>query len=316
MGKTLAALGALWLGLVGAPSAIQANDCPGPDIRQCRHTAPKGQLLNNANSAGARVWTTNCGQPNTAPASVDALCEDIASCPAAGAFGKFLGSVTGNCRSKHFTGYFGLDGMTYGILDWTAESLPATLAAYGARSSTGFDKTFGPLALPMVKGCLDPNWVCQGNQQGRLMCDAGFREAFARGLNDAEFQKAQVDLALQTYERRLKRFASLGLKTEYGNTAMVVVANNLKPKKDFPECDPFAWKQACAAKAGDERSLVDCMLDQYVKHTCRGGSAKASKERSDEIRRMFANAVPSEVIHPSAEDIVGCSSRWGATAKP
>jgi hypothetical protein len=298
-----------WLMLGLAPAASSAQVCPSAPL--CRETAPNGKLLHERNSKGNRVWTTECNQPNSSPARDDPLCQDIARCAGAGAFGKFLRAVTFDCRAKHFDGYFGLDGMTYGILDWTAENLPRTLAAYQARNPGRFEEVFGKLALPISNGCLDPKWVCENNKQAKLTCDPAFHEAFDKGLLDADFQKAQLDMVLQTYEVRLKRFAGLGLKTEYGNTAMAVVANNLLNNE---ACRPATWKKECADRAADERELVDCMLDRYVANACRG-SANGSIERRDAIKKIFQGAATSPLIHPTADALHACSTRWGTMTR-
>jgi len=99
----------------------------------------------------------------------------------------------------------------------------------------------------MKNSCLDPKWACDNNKQGKLMCDAGLHDALERSLKTAEFQRAQVDYALKQYEKRL------GLKTEYGNTAMAVVANNLLRNE---ACRRETWKKVCAGQS-DETKLLD-----------------------------------------------------------
>ena len=153
---------------------------------------------------------------------------------------------------------------------------------------------------------MDPKWACNNNKRGKLMCDVAFHHAFELSLNTAEFQKAQVDYALQQYEKRLARFAHLGLRTEYGNTAMAVVANNLLPKE---ACRPETWKQGCADQP-DETKLVQCMLQQYANNSCRG-SSRGSTERMTVINRVFAGAQPSQNVHPTADAIISCSASWG-----
>lgn len=263
-------------------------------------------MLHNPNSKGHRVWTTACG-PNTTTPRLDPICRQISSCPAAGGFGKFLQAVTFDCKTKHFDGYFGLDGMTFGILDWTSNNLPPVLKAYHQRNREEFDQIFGTLGMPMKDGCLDAKWVCENNKQGNLMCERNFHDAFATAIRAADFQKAEVDFALAQYENRLKRFAGLGLKTEYGNTAMAVLANNLL---GAAACRPATWKKLCAGQP-NETKMVDCMLDQYAKNSCRGGSPQSSEDRVKAIRAVFAGAAPSENIHPTAEAVISCSSSWG-----
>ena len=134
------------------------------------------------------------------------MCREISQCQAAGGFGKFLSAVTGQCGSKHFKDYFGLDGLTFGILDWTEDNLPMLLHTYQQKSAASFTATLGALALPIKDGCLDPKWACDNNKKGVLMCNATFRAAFEKALGTAEFQQAQAIEALAAYETRLKRF--------------------------------------------------------------------------------------------------------------
>src|SRR4029453_1679468 len=158
-------------------SSAKAQQCPsGPNV--CRDTAPAGALLHKPNSKGHLVWTSACG-PNTMKAGVDPICHQISTCPEAGGFGKFLQAVTFDCKTKHFDGYFGLDGMTFGILDWTSNNLPPMLKAYQERNKDKFDEIFGALRMPIKDGCLDAKWACDNNKKGKLMCDATFHDAFA-----------------------------------------------------------------------------------------------------------------------------------------
>lgn len=302
MRLSLTALTALLIQLLSI-DLTAAQLCPSAE--QCRKGPPVGNLRHEPNSAGQRVWTTPCG-PNTNGHALDLICSDIASCTDAGAFGKFLKAVTGECRAKHFDGYFGLDGLTFGILDWTSSNLPGVLKAYQQRSAIQFAAHFEKLSLPLKNGCLDPKWVCQSNQRSALMCDAKFRSAFSSALETGDFRKAQMDYALAEYEKRLARYSHLGLKTEYGNTAIAVLANNLK---GTASCRPSAWKDACKGRA-DERNLVDCMLEQYVKNECRG-SLRGSRSRSDSIKAAFASDKDSAVIHPTASAVERCVADWG-----
>jgi len=300
-----------WIGAAFG-SAILWTACQTPAFAQCpttplcRSTKPDGALLHNPNSQGNRVWTTSCG-PNTTQRRPDATCEQIAACPQAGGFGKFLRAVTFNCKVKHFDGYFGLDGMTFGILDWTSNELPDVLHAFQERDEGGYRDTLGKLSLPMHNGCLDSKWVCDSNKTGKLMCDANFHDAFVAALKTPGLQKAQVDVALSTYEKRLARYKSLELKSEYGNTAMAVVANNLRSGSS---CRPATWKQQCAMHKSDETKLVDCMLDRYVQNSCRG-SQRGSIERRDAIKAAFRNESPSGKIHPSVDEVIACATSWG-----
>lgn len=282
--------------------ATAAQFCPSVD--NCRATPPVGRLLHEPNSAGQRVWTTPCG-PNTNGHSLDPICRAISACPNAGGYGKFLRAVTGDCRAKHFDGYFGLDGMTFGILDWTWSNLPGVLKTYQQRAPTSFASHFGNLNLPMVNGCVDPNWTCRANRNADLMCERNFNIAFSSALKTAEFRKAQMEFALAEYEQRLARYSNLGLKTEYGNTAMAVVANNLKRTVN---CRPSTWKSVCGGR--EEKAMVDCMLQQYEQNACRG-SIRGSRSRVKSIKAVFADAQGTAVIHPTASAVEQCVASWG-----
>lgn len=262
------------------------------------------------------IWTTpKCqganaptGWSNSGPAHLDKICQQISSCAAAGGFARFLQAVTNGCQEKHFDGYFGLDGMTFGILDWTSDNLPRIFQAYRSQSRDKFDQIFGGLNLPMKNTCLDPKWACDSNKRGELMCNPGFYRAFKSSLRTPEFQKAQVDYALGEYEKRIGRFSSLGLETDYGNISMAIVANNLVPSA---ACRPATWKMTCGGQQ-DEKKLVDCMLQQYSKHNCRG-SERATQERLKAIRKVFANVEPTNILHPTSDAVVACSDDWGAS---
>jgi hypothetical protein len=287
-------------------------------VALCREARPTGALLHEPNSRGVRIWTVGRCEgsnaptewSNTSPRHLDEICQQIASCSTAGAFGKFLQSVTFDCRTKHFDGYFGLDGLTFGILDWTSNNLPSILEAYKMRNISKYEEVFGKLSVPMKGECVDANWICTNNKRGKFICDPDIHRAFKLSIEDAEFQKAQIDVALRQYEARIKRFAGLGLRTEYGNTAMAVVANNLVDKT---LCRPASWKATCAGQA-DETKLVDCMLEQYVSNACRGTSP-GSRDRVNAIKKIFAGASPGANIHPTADAIIACSDKWGRSAR-
>ena len=289
------------IAIASMPTAL-AQLCPAAP--QCRESAPRGKLLHAANSKGELVWTTSCG-PNTNAAGEDPICTAISKCPEAGGFGKFLQAVTFQCKSKHFASYYGLDGMTFGILDWTSSNLPGILKAYQQRAPAGFDRDFARLHLPMRDGCLDTSWTCNANKQAELMCKTDFRSSFAAAISTGDFRKAEMDYARLQYEERLRRFAYLGLKTEFGNTAMAVLANNLSNNK---ECTPNAWKATCHGES-TESGLVQCMLREYSSHACRGG-LKSSEAREQSILKVFNNGKESTDIHPTSAAIEQCVASW------
>jgi hypothetical protein len=292
------------LAMFAAGIAVTTPAAAAPVGNQCRASAPAGKLLHNPNSAGRLVWTTPCGS-STNKRPPDPICTAIIGSPATGGFGKFISAVTSQCREKHFGSYFGLDGMTFGILDWTQANLPAVLQAYQRRSPEGFATNFGFLAPHIKAGLLDSAWACNANRQAELMCEPTFHAAFSTAIDTAEFRKAEMDVARLQYRERLARYASLGLKTEYGNTAVAVIANNLV---GTPACRPAQLLRIC--KRDDENAAVECMLDQYVAYACRG-SERGSKERAAAIRTTFRGAPRSTLIDPTAQAIEEAVPDWG-----
>lgn len=248
--------------------------------------------------------------PNALPEGYDLICEDIVSCPAAGGFGKFLQAVTGGCRSKTFDGYHGLDGLTFGILDWTSDNLPAVFEIYKRRFPEKFEPIFGALHLPFNEMCLDPKWVCEKNRSGFLNCDPNFRSAFECSVRDPDLQKGQLEFVLHQFAKRIEKFQHLGLKTEYGLVSMAVVANNLRPKS---ECKPENWIHECKSR-GSETQIVDCMLDKYVQGECRG-SPDGTKRRRAVIEKVFRNQKDDLYNKPELSAIESCSTKWGQSSR-
>ena len=269
----------------------------------CREGAPGGKLKNSHST-----WSSPCG-PNGEKGGTDPICKDITSCSTAGAFGKFLDAVTGNCRGKTFDGYYGLDGLTFGILDFTSNEL-ATLfemAKKDAHTSAKFDEIFKDSGIKMNGSCLDPTWTCNANKNGDLNCDAKFRPAFEKFVTDPDMQKVQLALAVKQYQQRIARFKPLGLKTQYGLVAMAVVANNLR---STPGCKPATWKQKCAGKA-DEGAMVDCMLHEYGENACRH-TKEGSISRAKTIMKTFEGHKNDRYSDPDVSGIAACSTQWGS----
>jgi hypothetical protein len=266
----------------------------------CRDAPPKGGLNHNG-----KVWTTSCG-PNTMRGGHDLICQDIAQCRAAGGFGKFVQAVSGNCRSKTFDSYYGLDGMTFGILDFTSNELPTLFEIYQQRSPESFKQAFGDLTLPISGQCLDPKWVCEQNRSGYLNCDPHFHAAFERSVRDPNLEKGQLELALRQYVSRIARFRGLGLKTQYGLVSLAVVANNLPNR---PECRPATWKQQCQDQR-NEAELVDCMMQKYVDGACRN-STEGARRRAHDIQQVFQDDKNTLYREPDLLAIEACSTHWG-----
>lgn len=284
---------------VTVSTAAKGAEVTCPSAKECRE---QGKLHHDGN------WTSPC-PPNLLKGGHDLICEDIVSCPAAGGFGKFLQAVTGECRSKTFDGYYGLDGLTFGILDWTSNNLPALFEIYKHRSPEKFDAIFGALHLPFNGMCLDPKWVCENNRSGALNCDANFRSAFERSVRDPELQKGQLEFALHQFAKRIEKAQRLGLKTQYGLVSMAVVANNLRAGS---KCRPETWMQECKSR-GTEAQIVDCMLDKYLQGACRG-SSDGTKRRRDLIEKVFQNYKNDLYNEPELSAIESCSSKWGQSS--
>ncbi|MFM0125902.1 hypothetical protein P0D73_44985 [Paraburkholderia sp. RL18-101-BIB-B] len=288
-----------------------AQSCPSLSMDKCRATSEAGGKLLRQLTSGKDphlVWLSPCGMSaNKSDSRLDPLCQQIANCPASGAFGGFLSAVTGECRSKQFDGYFGLDGMTFGILDFTQDNFPDIVQAFRKRSQERFDQIFGKLGIPMKKGCVDAHWLCDANRQGNLTCDPKFYAVMREAVHDPIFKQAQIDIALKKYTQRLKKWASLGLKTEYGNVAMITVDNNLR---DGPQCRPAAWKAACTGKSGGEAALVDCMLRKYMKGACRGnGKTEAAWNRGNAIMKRYEGRKDILMRPVSTEAIYACATK-------
>jgi hypothetical protein len=284
---------------VSIPARGTEVTCPGAEL--CREHG-KLQRQNGA-------WISPC-RPNALTGGHDLICEDIVHCPeAAGGFGKFLQAVTGKCTSKTFDGYHGLDGLTFGILDWTADNLPAVFEVYRKRFPAKFDSIFGSLHLPFKGACLDPKWVCENNRAGSLNCDPAFHEAFAKSVRDPDLQKAQLDFAMHQFLGRVAKYQPLELKTQYGVVALAVVGNNLL---GTPQCKPANWMQQCKDR-GTEARVVDCMLDKYVQGACRG-STDGSKRRRAVIEEVFTNHKDELYKAPDLAAIEQCSNKWGQSS--
>jgi hypothetical protein len=117
---------------------------------------------------------------------MDPVCVDVAYCPDAGSFGKFVLAVSGNCHQKNTDGYYGLDGITFGLLDFTANQLPSLFHLYHTRAPHTFERAFQAINITAHMGaaagqpasCVDPDWLCIKNMRGDLNCDPTFHNAF------------------------------------------------------------------------------------------------------------------------------------------
>ncbi len=194
MSPTKFVMVALLAGAITPSKMFAQGACPSLSNSKCRAEASGGgQLLHKPNGNGDPVWTAACGH-NVSKPRLDPICQRIATCKAAGAYGGFLYAVTESCGSKHFDDYFGLDGLTFGIAHWTQNNLPKVLHVYQARSKDQYEKIFGPLNIPINNGCVSAQWVCEANKQGRLACAPDIRDAFFEAMKDPEFVKAEIDV--------------------------------------------------------------------------------------------------------------------------
>lgn len=124
-------------------------------------------------------------------------------------------------------------------------------------------------------------------------------------------QKGQLELARRGYDKRIKRFKKLGLKSEYGMVFLTAAANNLR---NATECRPAVWKERCSG-AASEADVVDCMIEEYIAGTCRG-SERGTRERAEVIRKAFAGHKNDPYREPPADIrlIESCSTRWGQSS--
>jgi hypothetical protein len=108
------------------------------------------------------------------PLRTNLICQDITKCKAAGGFGKFLETVSGGCRSKTFSGYYGLDDMTFGIVDFTSNELPPLFEIYQQRSPDKFVQIFGGLNLLVLESASIRTGYAEGTALGTLIVTLGF----------------------------------------------------------------------------------------------------------------------------------------------
>jgi hypothetical protein len=277
-----------------------------PPAQNCRIGPPDGQLQSLLNSKGERYWASPC-KPNSAPKRLDLICKDIVNCSASRAFGTYLNAQTRNCKDKTFDDYFGLDGLTFGILHFTPNQLPRVFETYKKRNPEKFEAIFGKLNLPMNGSCLDSKWVCETNKTGYFNCNKDFRTAFTQSVIDPDLQKVQLEILIDEYKQRIVRYSKLGLKTEYGLASMAVVSNNLAKGA---ACKPETWKDQCAGFA-KESDMVDCMLEKYVENNCRRSN---TKERYNEIQAVYRDKKDLLYTPPNLKNLTSCSTNWGKTS--
>jgi len=332
--------------------------CHGEDIKKCRKALPKQELKKKKKKKKGKdkdnptehpeegkkeepqfVYVAPC-QPKGHTPHLDKLCDDLSNehCPGSykGGFGLFLRSVTEDCKSKSFEGYFGLDGMTYGILDFTEDNLPGIfeLAQRDPQTKAEFEKMFAKTDVlkEMKGGCLDKEWACDQNNKGYFNCDPEYRAAMENFVTHPLMQQLQLQIAYDAYLSRIERYYCLGMKTIFGNVMLATVANNLR---DNAACKPTNWLKDCNAKHAheadfDEAKLINCMLlEHYVVGPLdKDGKPKGCRKTPDGARRRA-----NEIIHafkgreselfvwadqPKVEDLVKCSTNWGngGTAEP
>lgn len=296
----LATLCSVPFAIFAAPETPAVKSCPALPDNKCKAAAPEGKLVLKGG-----VWITACPpNPNSYGPEEDHVCRQIAQCSGAGGFAPFLQAVSDNCKRKSFEGYHGLDGLTFGILDWTQTNLGTVLQQFKQRNSDQYSKVFGGLNIPMKDGCVEQQWACDANRRGHLNCDPTFRAAFKQGLAEPDFKKAQIDIALTSYNQRTERVKALGFKSEYGNVAMAVLLNQF-------HCKPAELLAACSNKA-DEKSRVDCVLDEYIAHKCRSPKRDGSGERRrvKAIKEAFEHRPAADLTPVSGSAVEACITSW------
>ena len=184
--------------------------------------------------------------------------------------------------------YFGLDGLTFGILHFTANELPELFEMYKSNpvTATKFDQMFPFLSTRMSGACLNPAFVCDSNRAGYFNCDATFRPAFLRSVQDPDMQKEQLRLAYNRYVGRVNSLRQYNFRSAFVVAGLAAIMNNLPNRQG---CRISEWVQTCSAQRSNEPALMNCMLDIYVQNGCRN-SVSGARSRRDAIVAVFRGA--------------------------
>jgi hypothetical protein len=305
----------LFLALMDMGGEALARSCPAAKL--CRdHLVVQQKAGSKASRAAC------CSQKGDFKCNiggeVDPVCAKMALQPSAdaacaGPFGYFLNAVTEGCREKGFSNVFGLDGLTFGILDYTTNEIPRIFHSWYTDPQTRarFMEIFKPAEprygrpwFDLESGCTDTDWVCHNNEDGALACEGDFRQALQTALRDPLLVASTIDDALGQYNDRIRRSQrELGLKSIYGVVSLAVMLNNL-PEKKRPECRLSTWATKC--KQPDEVPRVSCMIQQYAQNGCRN-SKQGAMDRAKSIDRSIPAAVRAKPYSPDTlEAITRC----------
>jgi hypothetical protein len=253
----------------------------------------------------------------------DRICEDLSQrCPAAGSFSKFLWGVTSQCADKGFAKLHGLDGLTFGILDFTYDNLPSVFTYFRRADAARLRQIMANAPSPFREGNTPSDReLCQMNRNNTLICGTDgqyFRNALISAIHDPVLQKAQLRKALDTFQAHMGASGS----TVFRRVANATLGNN--PRR-APEC--LNLQSGCPS---EEAAQTLCMLRNFAKNRCRGhGGSDEAVGRCASVLSQFGvsdargvcsgtrqQAVTAQMREPfrapgSFESIVACSSLWG-----
>lgn len=341
--RTAARVLPLACALVALPLAALAASGRHPP--PARHPAPAG----HARSCLPAPNVSCAGLPRDI-SMLDPICSDIAwHCPAGRAFSQFIGAVTGNCRDKGFAKLHGLDGITFGIMDFTCDNFREVFTAMRQRDSARFGHLMAPAGAPWTTGGV-PADLADRMQRRALVCGTegqGVLSAMNNILADATMRKAQLKVGLDWFNARIgpvsgrKAFTKVAIATMQNglHARCATRANGDHGACTSPNlCSLTALRSGCS---GDEAAQTLCMLQKYSQvsvresgHTmgCRGGAQGAAAARCSYVLNQFGVAGSAALhvcrAHPgsstptaamrvdfarptSLDAVIACSSHWG-----
>lgn len=296
----------------GSPShAANAPTGRGP-TSLCRENLP------NCPSS-ARNWCAACG--GFFPPSLHVLsgrdqsCWDLAGplespMPCGREYGIFLRGLTFNedfgglCTTKRFDSLESLDGLTFGILHYTADNLPGLLQEFRREDANAYQTIFGSVGTPLTS-----QGICQLQRDSRgAGCHPGLMRALRQALVHPSFTRVQIKNSYQKMQSRLRLAARFGFQSAYGQLTYAIATNN-PGSCGCRDCLPFTnVRNACqtAFAGSDEQAKITCFLDKYVELGCRGGVASAGRRRAVIIRMLGSLSRSAPPAPPSVNQVINC----------
>ncbi len=267
-------------------------------------TGPHSLCRENLLHPNPNAWVAACGpqglQPSTNSAAQTACTMLTTQCGRD--FGYFLRGISDNCRSKRFDGIYGLDGVTFGILDFTEDNLVGLLNDYRRENPTGYERAFGSSGVEV-----NARWFCETNRSARgLMCHEGFRNAMQQVLRDPAFIRVQTKTAYRLYRGRLSLASHFS--SPYGRVMFAIVLNN--PGRCGSEFAGVFRACGAAFSGNDENQKIECFLREYEMQGCRNGVSSA-RSRVVAIRGQLTglSRAPAPLQVVSQDDALNCLQR-------